>query len=283
MSKIVGIDIGGTKMLMYSNYNGKIVQEKVPTGTEATPQGLVDQIHKFISKLDFVPDAVGVCVPGLCENGTLFYASDRRNLEGISEEMISTSQYKAYIINDLRGAMFSQIPKYPKGSSICTIVIGTGIGMSVVMDGHFLHGANGFVGEWGMCPVCLEDGTFSTNDRVMTGKAIVERTGLEPNEIIKKLDEGDERVVKIVNTAALYCGMCLAYCINLFNPNYLIFTGSTTFYKNYRQIAIDTCKKYAIKESFDSCTIVDPEEKGDIVIRGTMEYARMMFEGCEMP
>ena len=74
MSKIVGIDIGGTKMLMYSNYNGKIVQEKVPTGTEATPQGLVDQIHKFISKLDFVPDAVGVCVPGLCENGTLFYA-----------------------------------------------------------------------------------------------------------------------------------------------------------------------------------------------------------------
>ena len=270
-------------MLMYSNYGGKIIQEKVPTGESATPESVVKQIHDFIGKLDYVPDAVGVCVPGLVENGTLFYASDRRNLEGISEAMISTPQYKAHIINDIRAAMYSQIPKYPKGSSICVIVVGTGIGMSVVLNGHFLSGAKGYVGEWGFCPIRLEDGTITTYDTIITGKMIVEKCGMEPAEIVKKLDEGDERVTKIVNTAALYCGMCLSYCINLFNPDHLVFTGSTTFYKNYRQIAIETCKKYCIKESYEACEIVDPEEKGDIVIIGTQQYARMKFEGCDMP
>ena len=283
MNKIVGIDIGGTKMLMYSNYGGKLITEKVPTGETATPESVVKQIKDFIAKLDYVPDAVGVCVPGLVENGKLFYASDRRNLEGISEEMISTPQYKAHIINDIRAAMYSQIPKYPKRSSICVIVVGTGIGMSVVLDGHFLKGAKGFIGEWGMCPIRLEDGTITTYDTIITGKMIVEKCGLEPKEIVEKLEEGDERVTKIVNTAAEYCGMCLAYCLNLFNPEYLVFTGSTTFYKNYRQIAIDVCKQFAIKESYDACEIVDPEEKGDIVILGTREYARMIFEGCDMP
>lgn len=282
MSKIVGVDIGGTKMIMYSHYKYG-VREKVPTGESATPESVVKTIHEFISKLDFVPDAVGVCVPGLCENGALIYASDRRNLEGISEEMISTPQYRAYIINDIRAAMYSQIPKYPKGSSICVIVVGTGIGMSAVIDGHFLSGAKGFIGEWGMCPVRLEDGSITTYDTIITGKMIVEKCGMKPREIIEELEAGNEHVTKIVNTAALYCGMCLAYCINLFNPEYLVFTGSTTFYKNYRQIAIDTCKQFAIKESYEACEIVDPEEKGDIVLKGTMEYARMMLEGCDMP
>lgn len=283
MSKIVGVDIGGTKMMMYSNYGGKIVEKKVPTGEEATPESLAKQIHAFIAELDYVPDAVGVCVPGLVENGTLFYASDRRNLEGISEAMISTPQYKAHFINDIRAAMYSQIPKYPKGSSICVIVIGTGIGMSVVLNGHFLNGAKGYVGEWGFCPICMEDGTMSTYDQIITGKMILERTGLEPNEVITKLEEGDERVTKIVDMAGYYCGCCLAYCINLFNPEYIVLTGSTTMYKNYRKIAIETCKKFSIKESFEACQIVDPPEGGRIVINGTMEYARMIFEGEEMP
>ena len=64
----------------------------------------------------------------------------------------------------------------------------------------------------------------------------------------------------------------------------LLATGTYGFPKELGiQIAVDTCKKYAIKESYDACEIIDPEEKGDIVICGTMEYARMMFEGCEMP
>ena len=100
--------------------------------------------------------------------------------------MISTPQYRAYMINDIRAAMYSQIPIYPKGSSICVIVIGTGIGMSVVLNGHFLYGANGYVGEWGFCPLRLEDGTVTTYDQVITGKAIVETTGLDPDEIIAK-------------------------------------------------------------------------------------------------
>ena len=155
--------------MMFSNVGEKVVEKTVPTGDETTPSLMAHQIHEFIQSLDFVPDAVGICVPGLVKDGVLFYASDRRNLEGLSEDMISTPQYRAYMINDIRAAMYSQIPIYPKGSSICVIVIGTGIGMSVVLNGHFLYGANGYVGEWGFCPLRLEDGTVTTYDQVITG------------------------------------------------------------------------------------------------------------------
>lgn len=282
MSKVVGIDIGGTKMMMFSNVGGNVVEKTVPTGDETTPAIMTRQIHEFIQSLNFIPDAVGVCVPGLVKDGVLFYASDRRNLEGLSEDMISTPQYRAYMINDIRAAMYSQIPNYPKGSSICVIVIGTGIGMSVVLNGHFLCGANGYVGEWGFCPLRLEDGRVTTYDQVITGKAIVENTGLDPKDINAKLEEGDERVTSIIKSAGYYCGWCLAYCINLFNPDYIILTGSTTNYKNYRSIAIETCNQCTLNISRKSCRIVDPPEGGRIVILGTIEYARMMFEGAEV-
>lgn len=283
MSKVVAVDIGGTKMVLYTKVGGVVRRKREATGNQITPQQLVKIIKDFINDLDFTPDVLGVCVPGLVENGVLIVASDRPNMEGLSEEMLSTPQYKAHLINDLRAAMFSQIPKYPKGSSICLIVIGTGIGMSVVLNGHYLSGAKGWVGEWGLCPVRLEDGTICNNDRIMTGKAIIDRSGMSPEEVIQKLEEGDERITKIVNEAGFYCGMCLAYCVNLFNPEYIVLTGSTTRYKNYRSIALSTMKKYAIPSSLSVCQVVDPEEEGDVVILGTAEYARMIIEGEEMP
>ena len=179
MSKVVAVDIGGTKMILYTKVGGVVRRKREATGSEITPQQLVKLINDFINDLDFTPDVLGVCVPGLVENGVLIIASDRPNMEGLSEEMLSTPQYKAYLINDLRAAMFSQIPKYPKGSSICLIVIGTGIGMSVVLNGHFLSGAKGWVGEWGFCPIRLEDGTICSTERIITGKAIIERSGME--------------------------------------------------------------------------------------------------------
>ena len=283
MSKIVAVDIGGTKMVLYTKYGGVERRKREETGNTITPQQIVAVIREFIAGLDFVPDALGVCVPGLVENGTLIVASDRPNMVGLTEEMLSTPEYKAYMINDLRAAMFSQLPKYPKNSSICVIVVGTGIGMSVVLNGHFLTGAKGWVGEWGLCPVRLEDGRIVSADAVLTGKGILAQAGLSAQEVIQKLEEGDERITKIVNDAGLYCGLCLAYCVNLFNPEYIILTGSTTHYKNYRAIALRTLEKYALKSSLDVCKVVNPEEEGDIVILGTLEYARMIYEGEEMP
>ena len=276
--KIIAVDIGGTKMLLHSDVGGNVVEKRVPTGEEASPQSLCKEIQSFVHSLDFVPDAIGVCVPGLVQNGVLIVASDRPNMVGLSEEMLSTPQTRAFLVNDIRAAMYSQLPKYPRESSICLIVIGTGIGMSVYSNGVFLTGANGFIGEWGLCPVRLSDGTMTTYDAVMTGQAIVDRSGLNPTEIIQKLEEEDESIVRIVKEAGFYCGCCLASSINLFNPEYIILTGSTTQYKYYRSAAMDTCRIYSLPESFASCTIVDPPERGRIVLLGTMEYARMMAE-----
>lgn len=276
--KIIAVDIGGTKMLLYSDVGGNVVEKRVPTGDEASPQSLCREIHSFIRSLDFVPDAVGVCVPGLVQDGVLIVASDRPNMVGLSEEMLSTPQTRAFLINDVRAAMYSQLPKYPRESSICVIVIGTGIGMSVYSNGVFLTGANGFIGEWGLCPVRLSDGTMTTYDAVMTGKAIVDRLGLEPLQITQKLEEEDPSAVTIVKEAGFYCGCCLASCINLFNPEYIVLTGSTTEYKYYRSTAMETCRTYSLPESFAACTIVAPSERGRIVLLGTVEYAREMME-----
>ena len=111
MSKVVAVDIGGTKMILYTKVGGVVRRKREATGSEITPQQLVKLINDFINDLDFTPDVLGVCVPGLVENGVLIVASDRPNMEGLSEDMLSTPQYKAYLINDLRAAMFSQIPK----------------------------------------------------------------------------------------------------------------------------------------------------------------------------
>lgn len=94
--KIIAVDIGGTKSFLYSDVGGNVVEKRVPTGDEASPQSLCREIHSFIRSLDFVPDAVGVCVPGLVQDGVLIVASDRPNMVGLSREMLSTPQTQRF-------------------------------------------------------------------------------------------------------------------------------------------------------------------------------------------
>lgn len=55
----LGIDIGGTKMMLLTEYKGEKTSKTVSTGKECTPDKIQEEIIKFIDSLTFNIDCMG--------------------------------------------------------------------------------------------------------------------------------------------------------------------------------------------------------------------------------
>lgn len=169
--KLLGIDLGGTKILgVLANEHGKVLDERLePTlaheGLEAVVERLVGVIRGLTPEGDV--DAIGVDVPAPVDtNEGVLYAPP--NLPGWSEKGVPLVQVlkkklgwgervPMFLIND---ANASALAEYRFGAGRAAVggrkvlhmiflTVSTGVGGGVIVDGKLLLGSNGFAGELG--------------------------------------------------------------------------------------------------------------------------------------
>lgn len=276
MSNYAAIDIGGTKMLMYAEYEGKVYEKRILTGASATPASITQAAHEYLDSLPFVPKHVGVAVPGYVDNGVLVYASDIRNIEGISEKEFSTDRYQCHFINDCKAGAYYEASFYPKEVSVAVIMVGTGIGMGMRSNGTFIMGAKGWSGEPGFIPFFTGKGEsgIETGDNFLTGISMLRRMGCDAETFIRRINEKDEKALTVLNEGALYCGLTLATIINLLNPEVIILGGSTVTYPGYKARALEVAKKYSVDYNWSCVRFEEPNNLKYMVILGCLEFAK---------
>lgn len=59
MNQYIGVDIGGTKMYMLGEHDGKYIEKKVPTGFGVTKEFIKKEIDDFVMSLPFIPKVLG--------------------------------------------------------------------------------------------------------------------------------------------------------------------------------------------------------------------------------
>ncbi|KAK8811371.1 hypothetical protein WA158_003105 [Blastocystis sp. Blastoise] len=280
MPNFAAIDIGGTKMLMYAEWNGEILEKRVLTGPTATPASITKDIHEYLDNLPFKPDHVGVAVPGYIDHGELVYASDVRNIEGITEDMFSTENYKCHFINDCKAATYYEASQYPKEVSVAVVMVGTGIGMGMRMNGTYIMGAKGWSGEPGFTPFFTGKGEdqIETCDNYLTGISMLTKMGCDAETFIKLIKEKDEKALKVLNDGGLYCGLTLAMIINMLNPEVIIFGGSTTTYPGYMEKALQVAEKHSVSYNWKCVRFEPPKDLKRMVIKGCLEFAKEQSE-----
>ena len=155
----IGIDLGGTKIegiLTDENYT-TITRKRVPTNQEEGYNSILESIKNLVLELSQESNgrvSVGVCTPGaLSLNSGLIKNSNTQCLIGkdLQNDLKNILDYDVSIENDANCFALAET-KLGAGKNsnlVFGVIMGTGVGGGIVIDGKIHRGRTNIAGEWG--------------------------------------------------------------------------------------------------------------------------------------
>ena len=155
----IGIDLGGTKIegiLTDENYK-TITRKRIPTNQEEGYNSILESIKNLI--LELVEESndkisIGVCTPGaLSLSSGLIKNSNTQCLIGkdLQNDLKNILHYNVSIENDANCFALAEA-KLGAGKNsnlVFGVIMGTGVGGGIIIDGKIHHGRTNIAGEWG--------------------------------------------------------------------------------------------------------------------------------------
>jgi len=247
----IGIDLGGTKIeaLALDAHGTELARHRVDTPRHdyaATVAAMVALVHR----LEFETGAkatVGAGIPGTISSRTGRVKNANStwlNGQPLLEDLSHALSREVRIANDANCLAVSEATDGAAAgkSLVFGVILGTGCGGGLAINGHIHSGANGVAGEWGHTPLpwpthdeypgpacycgqhgCMEmwvSGTGVARDFLaVTGRDLTSR------EILAACDAGDEQAVGAVARLEDRLARGLACVINMLDPDVLVFGG----------------------------------------------------------
>ena len=155
----IGIDLGGTKIegiLTDENYK-TITRKRIPTNQEEGYDHILESIKNLI--LELIQESndkvsIGICTPGaLSLSSGLIKNSNTQCLIGkdLQNDLKNILHYNVSIENDANCFALAEA-KLGAGKNsnlVFGVIMGTGVGGGIIIDGKIHHGRTNIAGEWG--------------------------------------------------------------------------------------------------------------------------------------
>jgi glucokinase len=281
----LGLDIGGTKLAAgilsdsgeLSDYQTQLVHPS------HDPDRILAQIGSMLDMLggDGRPtfDAIGVACAGQIEsrNGTVLFSPNLgwRHYP-LAEKLAEMTGLPVAIDNDVKLAALGE-HRFGAGRGIdylLTVMIGTGIGGGIMVEGKLYNGAGGFAGEVGHTtvqwdgPVCscgnrgcleaLASGPAierSVTDAIRHGRTslVSELVGghlerVHASVLASAIKGGDVLAREAVGRAGYYLGVAMASWVNILNPQRIIMGGGVVRHlPQLLELALTECRRRALR------------------------------------
>jgi len=250
----IGIDLGGTKIegIALDENGVELVRQRVATpegdyqGTLVAIKLLIEQLESSIKQ----EATIGICTPG-----ALSFASSKVGLlknsnsvcmngKPVHQDLEVLLQRPLKITNDANCFALSEATDgAARGADIVFgVIVGTGVGSGIVVNGQVLNGANAIAGEWGHNPLpwpeadelpglpcyCGKNGCIETflsgpgmskNHEMSTGHVLTSR------QIVEQAEQGDEDCEQALQRYERRMAKGLAHVINILDPNVIVLGG----------------------------------------------------------
>ncbi len=280
MEHFIGVDIGGTKMVLCAQKEGGgYLETFLPTGKEFSAEQIKSHLQEFLQSLPFPVHGVGMAIPCLIsQNREVVRCDAIPGLAGMTAEFLSDGAFPIQFLNDLRCAALAEAANYPDDYLIAVVLAGSGTALGIADRGRLLTG-RGFSGELGYTCMAAQDGHVFRADDMSGGNALLRRTGDSLDAFLARIRRGESQALEEVRRAGFYFGLALANVIGIFNPHVLVVGGGMTSYPGYLETALACCKKYALEQSLEGCLIARPKDEKRIVALGAMEFIRRIQRG----
>ena len=239
----VGIDIGGTKVLVaIADEDGNVIfKEKVKSSPDV--QKIINALDCFLQKMN-IPHheihGIGVGVPGVVnsEEGIVM-DSPSLKWNHLNLKDIFNQHFRAPIVirNDVNQALFGErcFGGYDS-DNIFYVAIGTGVGSAIVSNGRIIEGARYAAGEVGYF-IDRNDVTpgrvnnrleFGTFERKTSGTALTQKgleLGYSPQELFMQFRNNNPQVGPVIEEYTLELSIMIANGVSLLNPELVIIGG----------------------------------------------------------
>ena len=243
----IGIDLGGTKieLIALDARGNEIYRQRVPTprgdypATVRTLSAIVRECEEQIG-----PGAtVGVGIPGALSSATgriknanstwLIGRPFRQDLEtALGREVRMANDANCFALSEATDGAGSGAPV------VFGVILGTGVGGGIVVNGSVLTGANAIAGEWGHNPLPLprgEDlplpdcycGRQGCIEMYLCGSALARQAGLgiDAPGIVARAKQGDAHCEAVLRRYEDRLARSLAGVINILDPDVIVLGG----------------------------------------------------------
>jgi len=231
---VLGIDVGGTKIFVGRyNYNLELEAEtKVPTeadkGKEVTLKNLVQAINK-VKNSD--TQGLGISWAGFVDSktGTVVKAPNVPNLNGFAlcDYLAKETGLPTKLENDARAFAYGAWAQVAPQSKMCVgLIVGTGVGSGLVLEGKIITGAHGYAGEIGH--INLQGQEVET---WLAGPGLKEHLAVPADiNFSDLLPEKKEELNKKIEQQLSVWGQWLSGIALGFDPDHIIVGGGTGIY-----------------------------------------------------
>jgi predicted NBD/HSP70 family sugar kinase len=249
-----GIDLGGTKIegvILESCVHPKVLyRERIPTEADKGYQHIVNQLVKMVEMMTanagLKAERIGFATPGTldpqlalmknCNTTSLNGQPLKRDLEKrLESQVFMANDANCFALAETRLGVVKE--KFPGAKVVFGVIMGTGVGGGLVVNGEVINGLQGIGGEWGHnfldesggpC-YCGKTGCV---ERVLSGPALerfyLSRSGEKRSmkEIVPRAEsKTDSFAVETMNRLATFFGKALSVLINIVDPDVIVIGG----------------------------------------------------------
>ena len=262
----IGIDLGGTKIegIALSEDGEELVRQRIATPA-GDYQGTLQAIKKLIETIEREikqQGSVGICTPGAISPATGLLKNSNSvcmNGKAALADLEVFLQREIRMTNDANCFALSEATDgaAKDASVVFGVIVGTGTGAGIVVNGQVLIGPNAIAGEWGHNPLpwprdleqpgpecycgkcgCIE--TFLSGPAMVRDHELYANEILDPETIVSKATFGDEEAEETLQRYENRMARGLAHVINILDPDVIVLGGGMgnikRLYKNVPRI-----------------------------------------------
>ena len=248
-----GIDLGGTKIegviLPSLNDPKPIIRTRIDTESAKGYNHILGQIKKLVHLMQeqtgIAPQRIGFGTPGVldpvlqtmknCNSTALNGMPLKKDLEEMLNIPVTlANDANCFALAETHWGIVKE--KFPTAAVVFGIIMGSGVGGGIVINGKAWNGHHGIAGEWGHNHLddsggscyCGKTGCVET---VISGPALQKfYAGLTGNnlslkEIVLLHQQNDEAATKTIQRLCHYFGKAVSVVINLLDPDVIVVGG----------------------------------------------------------
>jgi fructokinase len=285
----IGIDLGGTKIEGLVLDKGGVERERLRVPTPASSyEEDVEAIVELIAELERRAGArctVGVAHPGAISPATGLVKnanSTRLNGRPLKTDLERRLGREVRLANDANCFAVSEASDGAAAgcSIVFGVILGTGVGGGVVIDGRPLTGAQAIAGEWGHNPLPLAGDNERPGPRCYCGRTGCIETWLSGPRLQQQFEERTGRSLRATDIAQaalagdaeaarhmeLYCdrlARALAGIINILDPHAIVLGGGLSRMTQLYDRVPELWQLYVFSEPQHIATRLLPPRHGD--------------------
>lgn len=296
-----GIDLGGTKCECVVLDGGEVLlRHRIPTERAGGYDHMIGQIAKLVAecadKLGQRPTLIGMGTPGARDPQTgLMKNCNTTELNGrpFKEDLERRLGVPVLIANDANCFALAEThlgavrQHHPDAKVVFGIIMGTGVGSGIVINGRILNGHHGIAGEWGhnvLSPdgpecYCGKRGCVETFISGPALEAWYEAKAKRHLSLAKiAAATAHDHVAKLtIDRLHLLFGQALANVVNILDPDVIVIGGGVGNVQSLYSVGRETILPFLFNPRF-ATPIIAPALGDSAGVFGAALLARGEFQ-----